>query len=108
MAIRKITESGTRFGAIKSMRWRPSARNASENLPFATDPSGRLMPVEIERPSVGIRCAPTKKNIMPSVASRSGTRIFTTRSPLTRPTKAPIARQISTAESALISHTTMT
>jgi hypothetical protein len=31
--------------------------------------------VAIERPSVGMRCRPTSRNIMPSVASRSGTRM---------------------------------
>ena len=92
----------------RSKRWRPSARKARENVPSATVPSGSVMPVAIERPSVGMRWRPISRNIVPSVARRSGTRMRTTRKPFTAPTPAPIARQSPTASHAPCSHTTMT
>ena len=79
ITIRKMTDTGMRSSSrTRSMRWRPMATGRSgEKVPSAVDPSGSVMPVAIERPSVGMRWRPTKRNIMPSVARRSGTLVLT-------------------------------
>ena len=62
--------------------------------------------VFIDLPSVGTRCSPIKRNIMPRVASKSGTFILTINSPFTRPTNAPIKRHATTATKAFCSKIT--
>ena len=79
---------------------------SSGKTPSATSPEGNLMPVAIDLPSVGTRCNPISKNIIPNVARRSGTFILTIRIPFIRPTNAPISKQAIIAVKALDSNIT--
>ena len=53
--MKMITGIGISFSKKKSSLCLPSHKKACEYTPSAVDPSGNFMPVEIERPSVGMR-----------------------------------------------------
>jgi xanthosine utilization system XapX-like protein len=65
-----------------------------------------FLAVAIDLPSVGTRCNPIRRNIIPSVASKSGTFILTIKSPFIKPTNAPIKRHDITATNAFCSRIT--
>ena len=104
---KKITTgTGINFSRKTSNRCLPIHKKLAGNTPSATSPEGNRMPVAIDLPSVGTLCNPINKNIIPSVANKSGTFIFTINKPLMRPTKAPINKQAIIATNALCSNIT--
>ena len=104
---KKITTgTGINFSRKTSNRCLPIHKKLAGKTPSATSPEGNLIPVAIDLPSVGTLCKPINKNIIPSVANKSGTFIFTINNPLIRPTKAPINKHATTATKALCSNMT--
>ena len=100
-----ISSTGT--GSTPHSRARPSARKFGSKTPSADSPLGKIIPVVIDRPALGISCKPVRRKFIARVASKSGMRSQMISAALSRPTPAPKASTIGTVATASSPQTTI-